>query len=209
MRGPRFEETGAGPFWRWGDGPRRGGPGSGPRGFGPGWFGPGGSGFGSPPWARGPKARRGDVRAAALSLLAEGPRNGYQIIQEVAERSGGMWRPSPGSVYPALQQLQDEGLVRSEEGGGQRAYHLTDAGRAYVDGHAEELAAPWRQFDEGVPQGVHDLWHIGRGLITAAVQVAHAGDEAQVAEAARVLADARRALYRILAEADPEDETDA
>src|SRR5271165_2145595 len=104
-------------------------------------------GFG--PWGRergmrGPRARRGDVRAAALALLAEQPMNGYQIIQEIGERSGGVWRPSPGSIYPALQQLEDEGLIRAEAGeGGRRAYLLTDEGRAYVAAHPDELNAPW------------------------------------------------------------------
>jgi DNA-binding PadR family transcriptional regulator len=90
-------------------------------------------GYGDPRWLgmRPTRARRGDVRAAALALLAENPMNGYQIIQEISERSGGVWRPSPGSVYPALQQLEDEGLIRAEEGaGGRRAYQLTDDGGA-------------------------------------------------------------------------------
>src|SRR5689334_106535 len=81
---------------------------------------------------RGPRARRGDVRAAALILLAEEPRNGYQLMQEIEQRSGGVWRPSPGAVYPALAQLEDEALVRVEERDGRRTYVLTDEGRAYV-----------------------------------------------------------------------------
>ncbi len=113
---------------------------------GPGF--PGGpEGFGhwrEPRGMRGPRARRGDVRAAALALLAEQPMNGYQIIQEIGERSGGVWRPSPGSVYPALQQLEDEGLIRAEAGdGGRRAYQLTDEGREYAASHTDELRAPW------------------------------------------------------------------
>src|SRR5919108_1951248 len=96
-------------------------------------------GFGPP---RGPRARRGDVRAALLVLLAEEPRNGYQLMQEIEQRSDGVWRPSPGSVYPALQQLEDEGLVRVEPGEGRKAYGLTDEGRAYVEEHADELGAP-------------------------------------------------------------------
>ena len=93
---------------------------------------------------RGPRATRGDVRAAALALLAEEPMNGYQIIQAIGERSDGVWRPSPGSVYPALQQLEDEGLIRAEAGeGGRRAYQLTDEGRAYAEAHPDELRAPW------------------------------------------------------------------
>ena len=82
---------------------------------------------------RGPKARRGDVRAAILSVLSDAPRNGYQVIQEIAERTGGAWKPSPGSIYPTLQQLEDEGLVVQTEDGGRKAYALTDEGRGYVD----------------------------------------------------------------------------
>ena len=77
---------------------------------------------------RGPKARRGDVRAAILSVLSDAPRNGYQVIQEIAERTGGAWKPSPGSIYPTLQQLEDEGLVVQTEDGGRKAYALTDEG---------------------------------------------------------------------------------
>ena len=91
------------------------------------FFGDGHGGF-----PRGPRARRGDVRAAALLLLAEEPRNGYQIMQEIEKRSGGVWRPSPGSVYPALAQLEDEGLIRVDEQEGRRSYTLTDIGHAYV-----------------------------------------------------------------------------
>src|SRR5436305_15247900 len=84
---------------------------------------------------RGPKARRGDVRAAALVLLDEEPRNGYQLMQEIERRSDGAWRPSPGAVYPALQQLEDEGLVRTNERDGRKLYELTDTGRAHVEEH--------------------------------------------------------------------------
>src|SRR5436305_1626298 len=116
----------------------RGGPGPGFRAgwgdFGPGpMFGPGGPGRGG--WrGHGGKARRGDIRTAALLLLAEEPRNGYAIMQEIEERSNGVWRPSPGSVYPALAQLEDEGLIRSEEADGRKQFAITDAGR-------EQLAA--------------------------------------------------------------------
>src|SRR5277367_1035656 len=104
------------------------------RGFGPGggygdfpFGGPAGRGRG-----RGRKARRGDIRTAALLLLAEEPRNGYQIMQEVEDRSDGVWRPSPGSVYPALQQLEDEGLIRSEEIDGRKLFRLTDDGEVQL-----------------------------------------------------------------------------
>src|SRR5262249_49774251 len=117
------------------------------RGRGP-WFGGRGgwSGppFGGPPgFPRGPRARRGAARKAALLLLAEGPMNGYQIMQEIEKRSDGIWRPSPGSIYPALAQLEDEGLVRTDEAGDRRSYTLTDAGRAHVEEHRDELGVPW------------------------------------------------------------------
>src|SRR5262245_47011377 len=138
-----YWSPGPGPFWAHDfGGHRRPPPGRPPgSGFGPGGFPPGPPGappFGGPfgPWQmamrlRG-RARRGDVRAGILALLAEQPRNGYQIMQELQQRSRGMWRPSPGSVYPALEQLEDEGLVRAETTAAGRAYHLTERGRAYV-----------------------------------------------------------------------------
>jgi DNA-binding PadR family transcriptional regulator len=162
-------------------------------------------GFG-PPGRGGRRARRGDVRAAALLLLEEEPRNGYQLMQEIEDRSGGMWRPSPGSVYPALAQLEDEGLVRSDEGAGRRAFELTDAGRKYVEEHREALGVPWEDAGGEVPQGILELRSLMMQLGMASMQVAQAGDEAQTAEARQVLEDARRALYRILAgDKPPED----
>ena len=155
-------------------------------------------GFG-PPGRGGRRARRGDVRAAALLLLEEEPRNGYQLMQEIEDRSGGMWRPSPGSVYPALSQLEDEGLVRSDEGAGRRAFELTDEGRKYVEEHREALGVPWDDAGGEVPPGILELRSLMMQLGMASMQVAQAGDEAQTAEARKVLEDARRALYRILA----------
>src|SRR5215211_5471453 len=163
-------------------------------GFGP-PFGPGFGGFGP----RGPRARRGDVRAALLVLLAEEPRNGYQLMQELEERSGGVWRPSPGSIYPALSQLEDEGLVRSDEAAGRRAFQLTDEGRAYVEENREALGVPWDEVGGDLPEGLFELRKLMMQLGMATMQVAQAGDEAQTAEARKVLEDARRSLYRILA----------
>jgi DNA-binding PadR family transcriptional regulator len=163
-----------------------------------------GLGFG-PPGRGGRRARRGDVRAAALLLLEEQPRNGYQLMQEIEERSGGVWRPSPGSVYPALAQLEDEGLVRSDEGGGRRAFELTDQGRTYVEEHREALGVPWDEAGGHLPEGLFELRSLMMQLGMAAMQVAQAGDEAQTAEARKVLEDARRSLYRILAGDEPTD----
>jgi DNA-binding PadR family transcriptional regulator len=162
--------------------------------------------FGGPPFGRGPRARRGDVRAAMLVLLAEEPRNGYGLMQEIESRSGGVWRPSPGSVYPALQQLEDEGLVRAVDSGGRKQYELTDEGREYVEANREKLAAPWDDVAGEMGSGVFELRSLASQVTAALMQVAFAGSEAQVEEAKTVLADTRRALYRILAEDDPGDE---
>jgi DNA-binding PadR family transcriptional regulator len=170
-------------------------------------------GFG--PWGRergmrGPRARRGDVRAAALALLAEQPMNGYQIIQELSDRSGGVWRPSPGSIYPALQQLEDEGLIKVEAGeGGRRAFQLTDEGRAYASEHPDELNAPWDVVAGSAGGAALEMRHLIGQLAMAAVQVVQAGTDAQVTQARTVLTDARKALYRILAADEDESASDA
>ena len=158
------------------------------------WFGePGRRGM------RGPRARRGDVRAAALALLAEEPMNGYQIIQAIAERSDDVWRPSPGSVYPALQQLEDEGLIRAEAADGRRAYQLTEEGRAYVEAHPEEVRAPWDVVAGSVGDTAIEMRNLIGQVGMAAFQVVSAGTESQVSQAREVLTDARKALYRLLA----------
>ena len=169
------------------------------RGFGGGWggFGPGGG-----PRGRGRKARRGDIRTAALLLLAEEPRNGYQIMQEVEERSDGVWRPSPGSVYPALQQLEDEGLIRSQESDGRKVFALTDEGRAHVEQRDADAPAPWDQMSGDVSDEAHELGKLMRELASAFVQIMRTGSEAQMARAREVLSAARRDLYRILADGD-------
>src|SRR3954467_8337027 len=149
------------------------------------------------------RASRGDVRTGALLLLAEEPRNGYQIMQELEERSEGLWRPSPGSLYPALQQLEDEGLIRSEEAEGRRLYHLTDAGRAFVAERPEDQPAPWETFTDSLSDQHAETGALMRDVGMAFVQVLNAGSEAQVAEAGKVLAETRRSLYRILADGEP------
>lgn len=160
-------------------------------------------GFG--PWGRergmrGPRARRGDVRAAALALLAEQPMNGYQIIQEISERSGGVWRPSPGSIYPALQQLEDEGLIKVEAGeGGRRAFQLTDEGRSYAAAHPDELNAPWDVVAGSAGGAAVEMRHLIGQVAMAAFQVISAGSDAQAAQARKLLTDTRKSLYRILA----------
>jgi DNA-binding PadR family transcriptional regulator len=182
----------------------------GPRGGfgGPFGFGVGGPGSSGGPRGRGRKARRGDIRTAALLLLNEEPRNGYQIMQEVEERSDGVWRPSPGSVYPALQQLEDEGLIRSQELEGRKLFQLTDEGRAYVKERGEDKQAPWEQMSGDVSDQAHELGRLIREVASAFSQVVKTGSEAQMGEARKVLAQTRKDLYRILADGDPEAASD-
>ena len=186
---------------QWKGGPRAGGFGgrraSGPwgGGFGGSW---GGWWPGPPGPPRGAKAGRGDVRAAILALLREGPRNGYQIMTEIGERSGGAWRPSPGAVYPALSQLTDEGLIAGEESGGRRTFRLTEAGREYVEHNPQMARAAWesaaQQEDWEVPGLFAEAARLGGGI----VQLAHAGTPEQVQAAEQLLEQTRRELYRIL-----------
>lgn len=157
--------------------------------------------------------RLGDVRAAVLVLLAEQPMHGYQIIQEIAERSGGVWQPSPGSIYPVLQQLEDEGLVLIDQTEGRKVANLTEAGRAYVEENRAEFEEVWKALsnnnvDESM-QEMRNLFVTLKQIGIAAKQVAKVGTGSQVAEARKVLAETRRRLYLILAEDDESDEQDA
>ncbi|GAA1958700.1 PadR family transcriptional regulator [Microbacterium aquimaris] len=142
---------------------------------------------------------RGDVRSAVLSLLQEKPMHGYQIIAEIGERSGGMWKPSPGSVYPTLQMLADEGLIVAEESGGRKTYSLTEVGRAEAESRTEG-SAPWEMPGMKDAARAATLPKAGVKLAQAAAQVAQHGTAEQVAEAEDVLDDARRKLYSILAQ---------
>jgi DNA-binding PadR family transcriptional regulator len=166
--------------------------------------------FGGPQWggprgfSRGPKARRGDVRAAILAVLAEQPMNGYQIIQEVAERSGGAWKPSPGSIYPTLQQLEDEGLVTADAATGRRTFTLTDEGRTYVAEHADEVTAPWEAMS-AQDDDENGLKPILGQVATAMWQIMAAGSTDQQAKARDALITLRRTLYSILADDDDGD----
>jgi DNA-binding PadR family transcriptional regulator len=145
------------------------------------------------------RAGRGDVRSAVLLLLHEQPMHGYQIIREIESRSEGSWKPSPGSVYPTLQMLADEGLVVVEESGGRKTYSLTEEGEVEATKAAEE-PAPWESEDEqsGLPHGA--LPRAGVKLGQAISQVATTGTTAQVEKAVDVVDDARRRLFAILAE---------
>ncbi|MCW2918300.1 MAG: transcriptional regulator, PadR-like family [Actinomycetia bacterium] len=163
--------------------------------FGPQW----GPGFGPrhPGRGRGRRTKRGNVRAAILALLAERPMHGYEMIQELESRTGGVWRPSPGSVYPTLQLLEDESLVTSEEQSGKRLFALTDTGRAEA---GQQTVAPWDEVSEEAGENAtHAREAVGQ-LVMALHQVMVAGTEDQKAQALDVISDARRRLYGILAD---------
>jgi DNA-binding PadR family transcriptional regulator len=142
--------------------------------------------------------RRGEIRTAILAILLDGPGHGYDLIQRLEEKSGG-WRPSPGSVYPTLQLLEDEDLVRSEDRDGKKVYELTDAGRAEVERRVEEAGgAPW-EGDRGVAPNRELRDAVGHTFL-AVKQIGSVGSSAQVEQAIAVLKDTRRKLYQILGE---------
>ena len=151
-------------------------------------------GFGE--WGR-RRMRRGDIRAAILSVLAESPGHGYEVMRTLEERSGGMWRPSPGSVYPTLEMLEDEGLVRSEQRDDRRVYELTDAGRTEAQASAERApSGPWG----GGDHPARELGDEAKRLMSAFRNVVRTANKEQSVRAVAILRDARKQLYQLLAE---------
>lgn len=131
--------------------------------------------------------------------------HGYELIQQIAEKSGGLWKPSPGSIYPALSQLEDEGLVLIDKVAGRKTAALTDEGRTYIGDHRADLGSPWDDVADSVGVDARDLRALIGQLMGAAGQVAGVGTTRQVEQAAEILTEARRSLYRILAEDGPKD----
>jgi DNA-binding PadR family transcriptional regulator len=183
-----------------------GGPGMPPRPMGPfgHGFGPGhghggrggGRGWGGP--RRGGRARRGDVRASLLALLKERPMHGYEMITEIGERTGGAWRPSPGSVYPTLQLLEEEGLIAAQETGGTKLFDLTGTGRAEAEAGPD---SPWEEAGRGVDWEAIQEVGAALGAVDHAIrQVMTTGTEEQRAKGLAVLNEAKRKLYLILAD---------
>jgi hypothetical protein len=147
----------------------------------------------------GARMGRGDVRSAVLALLAEGPMHGYQIIHEIEERSGGAWKPSPGSVYPTLQLLADEGLISATETNGRKTYTLTEDGRIVADA-AGDQPAPWETSSARDGGRTSALPKAGFDLAQAVAQVGRSGNAEQVKQAVAALDEARRKVYSILAQ---------
>ena len=200
-----------------------------------GGFVPGGAGAwgkpghpGPPPWVaglfglaqgeqqRGPRVRRGDVRDVVREASQNGePVNGYQVIQQIADRSGGEWRPSPGSVYPTIQQLEDEGLIEADDERGRRTFRLTADGEAYVAANPDELAAVWAPFEARRERQSTEFAGLKPeiGQVMGAVwQILTTGTDRQRRDAVEILVDTRRRLYGLLADGDdgedPEVEED-
>ena len=146
------------------------------------------------------RMRRGDIRTAVLAVLNEEPGHGYDVIQRLEDKTDGSWRPSPGSVYPMLQLLADEGLARSVERDGKRVYELTDAGRAETQQRIEDAGGtPWDLASRS-DANFGQLRDNARQLLTAARQVAASGKPEQVDRAVAIVRDARKQLYGLLAE---------
>ncbi len=177
------------------------------RGFGfppmpPGPHGHGGWGGGRGGRGRG-RGRRPNVRAAVLALLTERPMHGYEMIQEIDSRTGGAWRPSPGSIYPTLQLLEDEGVIAASTdpaGGGRKRFDLTEAGREEATTAAQ--TPPWAEFAEDTVNSWHDIRDAGAQAMHALRQVMMTGTDDQRERAAQVLDETRRKLYAILAESE-------
>ncbi|GIF18529.1 DNA-binding PadR family transcriptional regulator [Actinoplanes tereljensis] len=189
MRGGGFGFPGGFPF-----GP--GGPDFG-AGFGPGGgpFGPGQRGH-----RRGGRGSRLNVRPAILALLLERPMHGYEMIQELDARTNGIWRPSPGSIYPTLQLLEDEGLIEPETSGSRKSYHLTDAGRPEAETAAQN--PPWASIGDDTMSQVQDFRDAAVGIMGALRQVGFNGTPEQRQKALEVLNETKRKLYAILADSE-------
>jgi DNA-binding PadR family transcriptional regulator len=143
--------------------------------------------------------QRGDVRTALFAFLIEQPGHGYEVMQYLEAKTSGKWRPSPGSIYPALQQLEDEGLVRSEEKDGRRVYRLTTTGKKEAKARLAERGAPWERPDEQAPE----LGELSREITkvrSAATEILKLGDGDRLRRGIDVIRDARKQLYQLLAE---------
>jgi DNA-binding PadR family transcriptional regulator len=159
------------------------------------------------------RARRGAIRGAIMQLLAERPMHGYELIGELEERTGGRWRPSPGSVYPTLAALEDEGLVRAVEDDGRKRYELTDEGRSWLAEHADDRQGPpWGREGFGGPGGFGgrgDMRRLSGEIFGQLRQLGRFGSTAQRDQATAILSRTRDELYAVLAQPRAEPAADA
>jgi DNA-binding PadR family transcriptional regulator len=124
--------------------------------------------------------------------------HGYEMIKEIDARTGGVWSPSPGSIYPTLQLLEDEGLIASEESGGRKRFTLTEAGQPEATTAA--AAAPWNEFSEETVTNGQDTREAVFGIMNALRQIGFEGSREQWQRAVEVLGETKRKLYAILAD---------
>ena len=187
--------TGGGRFGRPVHGGRRGG---GRRDGG--GFGRRGRGFDfDAQMGRGPRRGRGDVRTAVLLLLLDRPMHGYEMIQQIRERSGEAWSPSPGAIYPTIQLLTDEGLITTSDADGKKVSSLTEAGRAVADEIAGSKSAPWDDASSDAGDRAGNMRQAVFQLMHATKQIAMAGTDAQRQRTTELLDETRRAIYAMLA----------
>jgi DNA-binding PadR family transcriptional regulator len=149
---------------------------------------------------RGPRARRGEIRAGILALLKERPLNGYQVMQELEARSHGVWRPSPGSIYPTLQLLEDEGLISGQEVGDGKTFKLTTKGEHWLSRHPRMAAAPWTQLADSASGGFVQLLDLVKAITMTTRQIIQLGTDQQKEAAVELLRTTRKSLLKILAE---------
>jgi DNA-binding PadR family transcriptional regulator len=154
---------------------------------------------------RGPTVRRGEVRGLILAALRDKPMHGYEVIQALENQSDGRWRPSAGSIYPTLQQLADEGLVSGEDVDGRRVYSITEAGRKVADESGDR--SPWTEAEEA--DRATDIRKLALELAAAVMQVQRMGSPRARREADKILTDARKQMYRLLAEDEDASADDA
>ena len=162
----------------------------------------GGFGFGFDPEAqmgRGPRRGRGDVRTAVLMLLLERPMHGYEMIQQIRERSSEAWSPSPGAIYPTLQLLTDEGLITTDDLDGKKVSRLTETGQTLAQELQATKTAPWDEASADAGSGAHSLREAIFHLMSATKQMAMAGTDAQRQRTTELLDETRKKIYALLA----------
>jgi len=144
-----------------------------------------------------PRTKRGIIQVAVVALLRERDMHGYQMIQEVSERTGGAWAPSPGSVYPALKSLEESGMISAVESGDKRVFSLTDLGKK----HARMIPAgePWLQVTEDENSLSRKLRSATGELMVAVSQASDVATEQQLADTISLLTDTKRRIYLLLA----------
>ena len=153
-------------------------------------------------WGDEPRTRRGDIKFILLGLLSERPQHGYELIKELEARRGGFRRPSPGSVYPTLQMLEEGGYLTSEEVDGRRVYTITESGRQFLSDRNQQSGSSNADdsFGESKPSELVELRRTLIGLNDAVAQVARSGNLEQVNRVRELLAQVKREIYKLLAE---------